>query len=309
MAIVNGVTAHRAPWAVTPIDATFCNGGRREPLLSFDSFPPNPMTTQSGEDSGKKGCLLGCLGVVIVGPILVFIIGYIVVLHTSIPLQLVAKALEEDENISIEGFGGSISRGFTIDSFHYRDDFGNQSHFEGLALKWADINRMLRHGELVIEEISLRRAHLYIDPSDDIEADPIEEDRDDFELGERTDESLKLFAINKVDVRQVVIESSTGDFKLELEAFLMEGLRIEGDDFNLSSLTVDSNLVDLEVEDAETISIAGKVIPFQRRITGVLKPEMHQGLIKPIDFAIDLGALGGGSDLPCGRPRRLRGGR
>ena len=54
---------------------------------------------------------------------------------------------------------------------------------------------------------------------------------------------LALFEIKKVDVRELVIESTTGDFKLELAEFLMKGLRIRGNNFELASLSMGSNLV------------------------------------------------------------------
>lgn len=247
-----------------------------------------PATPVPPAKSSRKGCLFGCLGTVIGVPVLVVLVGYYLVMHTSLPLRLVASAMEEDGSISIEGIGGSISRGFTVEEFRHTDPSGNQSVLEGLKITWGDINRMRKHRELVIEEISLRRAHLFLDNSEIAEA---EERGNGSTTG--NGEPLNLFEIKKVDIRQVVIESTTGDFKLELDEIRMDGLRIERNDFSLAALTVGSNLVDLEVQDASTANIAGETVGFQRAIVGTIKPGIHKSLIKEIDLAVELGARGG----------------
>jgi hypothetical protein len=257
------------------------------------SHPPlqQPVTTEN--KSRPKSCLFGCLGTVIGIPILLIIIGYYVLMHTAVPLRLVAKVLDHDDQIKIEGLGGSISKGFTIETLRYSDDSGNESVLEGLTLQWGDIDRMRKNRELVIEEIGLRRAHIYVDTSEDTAETESKSSDTNADDTDEPGEKLNLFEIKKVNIRAVVIESTTGDFKLELDEILMKGFRIKDDEFNLASLTVGSNFLDLNLEDAETVTIAGEQVPFKRQIVGILKPEMHESLAKEIDFTIELGALAG----------------
>jgi|GEM_PF-2460986 len=105
--------------------------------------------------------------------------------------------------------------------------------------------------------------------------------------------TLNLFEIKKIDVREVIIESKNGEFKLELDEFLMRGLRIKGDDFDLGALSVASNMLDISFEDTAIAMFDCKVIPFKRRIVGTVKSEMHQDLLRHIGFTIALGAMTG----------------
>ncbi len=241
----------------------------------------------------KNGCLYWCLGIFVGVPVLLAIIGYYVLMHTAVPLRLAAKILNQDQQIRIEGIAGSISRGFTIASIRYIDDSGNESILEGLALQWSDIGRMRKNRELVIDQIGLRRAHLYIDTSDDTTQPKSEATPTGSSSTASSGNKLSLFEIKNVDIREVVIESTTGDFKLVLDETLMKGFRIKGDEFDLASLSISSNFLDLHLEDAATATIAGEQIPFRRKVVGVLKPEMHKSLTKPIDFSIELGAIAG----------------
>jgi len=254
----------------------------------MSEFPPDPASTGKNK---KKGCLFGCLGAAIGGPILLVVVGYFLLMHSSLPLKLVADLFSKDPNITIEGIGGSISKGFTVDSFRASDDSGNESFLEGLTLQWGDISRMRNKREMVIDEIGLKRAHIFIDTGERTTGSEAESNESD--ASNDASEPLNLFEIKKIDIRSVVVESKTGGFKLELDEFLAKGLRIEGDDFNLSSLSVSSNMLNLSLEDAETVMLDGKSIPFKKRIVGNLKSEIHENLIRDIDFFLELGAMDG----------------
>lgn len=245
----------------------------------------------------KNNCLFGCLGILIGVPILLVIIGYYVVMHTAVPMRLLANTLNHDKSLKIEGIGGSISKGFTIESIRYTNPAGNESVLEGLALQWGDLMRMNRNQELVIEKIGLRRAHLFVDTSDKSATTTSTTTSSSSGTTSSSSSSsmskLKLFEIKNVDVREVVVESTTGDFKFELSQILMDGFRIKDSQLDLAALSVSSNFLDLNLEDAQPDTIAGHSVPFTRRIVGVLKPEMHKSLTRKIDFTVELGAVAG----------------
>lgn len=241
----------------------------------------------------KNNCLFGCLGIFIAAPVLLAIVGYYVVMHTAVPLRLLASTLNHDKSVKIEGIGGSISKGFTIESIRYTNPAGNRSILEGLALQWGDLIRMNRNQELVIEKIGLRRAHIFVDTSNKTSTTKSSTSGTASSSSSSSMGNLNLFEIKNVDVREVVVESTTGDFKFELAQILMKGFRIKGSQLDLATLTVGSNFLDLNLEDARPDTIAGKSVPFTRRIVGVLKPEMHKSLTRKIDFTVELGAVGG----------------
>lgn len=272
--------------------------------------PPTLREPFATDQTPRKGnCLFGCLGILIGVPILLVIIGYFVVMHTAVPLRLLANALNHDKSLKIEGIGGSISKGFTIESIRYTNPAGNESVLEGIALQWGDLIRMNRNQELVIEKIGLRRAHIFVDTSDKSATTKSTTTTSSSSGTTSTSSSssmgkLKLFEIKNVDVREVVVESTTGDFKLELAQILMNGFRIKDSQLDLAALSVGSNFLDLNLEDAQPDTIAGNLVPFTRRIVGVLKPEMHKSLTRKIDFTVELGAVAG---QPVARARGFNG--
>ncbi len=264
-----------------------------DPLQVMEQPPSLRETFTPDQPPKKNNCLFGCLGIFIGGPILLAIIGYFVLMHTAVPLKLVASGLNQDKNLKIEGIGGSISKGFTIESLRYTDVSGNRSVLEGIALQWGDIGRMTSNRELVIEKIGLRRAHIYVDTSEKSTETTSTHTSSTSSTSTSSAEKLNLFEIKNVDVREVVVESTSGDFKLDLDQILMKGFRIKDNALDLASLSVGSNFIDLNLEDASTVTIAGNQVPFTRRIVGVLKPETHKSIIQKIDFTVEIGAIAG----------------
>ena len=209
-----------------------------QPPTLREPFAPN-------QTPRKNNCLFGCLGILIGVPVLLVVIGYYAVMHTAVPLRLLANTLNHDKSLKIEGIGGSISKGFTIESIRYTNPAGNKSVLEGLALQWGDLMRMNRNQELVIEKIGLRRAHIFVDPSSKStttkSTTTLSSSSTTASSSSSSVEKLNLFEIKDVDVREVVVESTTGDFKLELAQILMKGFRIKGDQLDLDALSVGSN--------------------------------------------------------------------
>jgi hypothetical protein len=267
-------------------------------MFFMDQPPTLREPFAPGQTPRKNNCLFGCLGILIGVPVLLVIIGYFVIMHTAVPLRLLANTLNHDKSLKIEGIGGSISKGFTIESIRYTNPAGNESVLEGLALQWGDLMRMNRNQELVIEKIGLRRAHIFVDTSNKsttTKSTTTSSSSSGTTVSSSSSsvEKLNLFEIKNVDVREVVVESTTGDFKLELAQILMKGFRIKGNQLDLDALSVGSNFLDLHLEDAQPVTIDGYPVPFTRSIVGELKPEMHKSLTRKIDFTVELGAVVG----------------
>jgi hypothetical protein len=77
-----------------------------------------------------------------------------------------AAILIGKDGLTIKGMSGSISSGFTIEELRASDPQGNESVMEGLSLKWSDLTKLRTSRELIIEEIALMRAHIFIDSSE-----------------------------------------------------------------------------------------------------------------------------------------------
>ena len=270
-------------------------------MLPMTSTPPplGPSPLRSSATSSRKGCVIGCLAAVIGVPLLLLLCGYLLIMHSSVPLKMLAGAASQADGLTIKGISGSIASGFSIEELRTEDSNGKESVMEGLTLKWDDMTRLKTSRELIIEEIGLERAHIYFD-SDDMGKGESESNRsegtDSGASNSPTDNDgteLELLEIRKVDIREVVFESTTDGFQLELDEILMEGLRIQGDEFELGALTVGSNFLDLELEDAQPTTIAGQEIPFTRRLVGSVKPNVHESLAREIDFTFDMGAIDG----------------
>jgi hypothetical protein len=256
----------------------------------------SPSNPRAPEPSSKKGCVIGCVAAAIGIPLLLVLGGYFLVMHSSVPLQLAAKAMGTVNDITIKGIDGSISSGFTIEEMRSSDSQGNESVLEGLSLKWSDMTKLRTSRELIIEEIALERAHIYISSSDEEgQTDSPSEENHDRGVARTEQEGtpLELFEIKKVDIREVVIESTTDDFKLELNQILMEGFRIQNDDLELETLTIGSNFIELQLENAEPTTIEGQNVAFTRRLVGSLKPAVHGSLDREIDFTVEMGAIDG----------------
>ena len=147
---------------------------------------------------------------------------------------------------------------------------------------------------MIIEEISLDRAHFFYNSDSSSEDDEdLGTEEGDPAADDGGNRELKVFELRKVDIRKVVFESKNSDFKVEIDEIFLKGLRIEDDTFALEDLSVGSNFVDLQLEDATAVEIAGVRVPFKRQVRGSIKSIVHPSVLKDIDFTVEMGAMGG----------------
>ena len=94
------------------------------------------------EEKNINGCVIGCISLVVLVPVILAVGAYLGLMHTPLPLRVVAGLANEADGLSIRGVDGSISSGFTIDELRVVDEDGYESVMEGLALKWKDLLKL-----------------------------------------------------------------------------------------------------------------------------------------------------------------------
>lgn len=110
---------------------------------------------------------LGCLGMFVVGFVLMIAVGYYSLLHTSLPLGIVQDMLESSGDVKIDGLTGSLSSGFHAGKITMSSDAAHpdkvsilknvEFRFNGVGAFFKDEPR------LIISEFSVASGTLYLD--------------------------------------------------------------------------------------------------------------------------------------------------
>lgn len=261
------------------------------------SQPPRPPVSQRGCRPG--GCILGCFGVVVGVPLLLALIGYVVIFHTSLPLKYVANSLNTSQSeITLRGVSGSISRGFKVQEVVIDGDSEKpDSTIKGLTFRYLGFWDAMFDHRFVIEEISADSSEFVVSPeffdlstaNDDAE-EPITSSSTS--SGGVQIEEMGLFELRNLDLRDTRIRTADGEFDVRIPTIRLSGLRIEGDDFELAELEVESDVLTMELEDATPERIDNQFVPFSRKIRGAVNPGLHGAIRRPFDFSIEFASVG-----------------
>lgn len=248
---------------------------------------------------GLKGCL-GCLGVVIGVPLLLMGIGYYVLFHTSYPLQ---KMLDSDFDIDgkpveVEGLSGSISSGFAIEKIVIQDD-PEDSVIEGLTFRYNGIWDSIFNNRFVIEEFSADRSVIIVE--NDFLSIPDDKEVTDGEFGDKPDPEEAgngdqvpfLFELRELNFKATNFKSVDGEIDIQIPLIHLAGLRIDRDDISLAELEITSDLLNLELADANPVEIDGQTLPFKQKVEGKVLPKIHPLVKLDIDFSFEFAAVDG----------------
>jgi hypothetical protein len=267
-------------------------------MLSTSSLkkqiPSTPIPPHQSQDQPKKkGCGWGCLAWLVGAPLAILLTGYITLFHTSLPLKWLAGTLESD-SVTMTGVSGSISSGFGIEKLTIHGESGD-STIEGITFRYSGLIDSISNDQLVIEEISVESADIIAG------ADAFESSNEDEESSEPSGNSttstkgsgIKLFELQKLSITNTRYRTADGLIDVDIPAIRLEGLKVEGDNFELAKFEVISDSLDVSLADATPEEIEGQLMPFKRRLYGKVLPKIHPLVISKIDFNIEFAAVAG----------------
>lgn len=197
--------------------------------------------TPPAESNGcMKGCFIGCSVLAFIVFVLLFI-GYSTVMHSAVPLQLLAKLLSHDPNIEITGVDGSISSGASAEKIRIKDDSGKMNEIDNVGFKYA-------YGDDYVElkELFLERAHLYYDDNEEPQCESSTTTNTEVKQSDSYDE-IKRLLITKVNITDMIFENiETGD-QTKIDKIFMDSIVLEDDNSSLKEITVASTFCNISV--------------------------------------------------------------
>lgn len=268
----------------------------------MDQPPLYSNANQSNPSGSRKGCL-GCVGILLLIPVILFVLPYLVLMHSSLPLKWVAKEVVESADldgnaIDLKGVGGSISKGVTIKEITVFGDEGD-STIEGFKFQFNGLVDSIRNKRVIIEEISTERAEFIVAPSffkdmvnEEEDAEPEETTSEPKPESEEKGE-LELFELRELRFENTSFRSVDGEVDVEVPLIRLAGLKVEGDDFELKEVEVISDHVTAELSDANAETIEGQIVPFTKRVSVKLLPTLHPAVKSDLDFSFEFAAING----------------
>ena len=257
----------------------------------------------------NTGCIIGGCGTVGCGlffgvPILgVTILAYLVFM-TPVPINWIAKKIQEDNpDIKISPISGSVMKGFTVPSVEFPDenDPTRVNVLKDLKIAYPDLLKSLQSKEFNIEEISVGSARLYVDSkvskgedgsvqvgvgSDTGEEGTTSETAVTTETTEIENDigGLERFRVRKVDINNVELIDPDKGFHFKLAELKLDGIDITPDrvkmgEFRIRSSVLDLTLSPIDVESGEGFNTSSKL-----ELEAILKPNDQLHVIKPVDI-------------------------
>ncbi len=274
--------------------------------MNSPSYQSNVTPPPISGGTNKKGCL-GCVGMLVGVPVVLLLIGYLVLFHTSLPLKWAGGMIEDGmdsdgPSIELRGVGGSISSGLKVKEIIVGGDEGG-SVIEGLKIQYTGPFDSYRNRQLILEEVSTERSTFVV--GSNFFKDMVEEDDEEKKETDKTPddepenqsggegEGLKLFELRKLNLKDSKFVSSDGELDVDIPLVRLSGLKIEGDEFALEDLEIVSDGISVELHDAEPATIEGQLVPFTRQVKGKILPELHPLVKSEIDFSLEMGSLEG----------------
>ena len=267
-------------------------------LAAMDPHPhpqdPNPdPDSNTAEKKGRFGCS-GCL-VVILG---ILLITYVLIFQTSIPLKLIAGNIEKNtvidgRRMEINGVGGSFSRGVRIKKLIIPGEYGDTT-ITNLKFKYKRPVRWFTRGQVTITEISTNSAEFvvandFFDSDEEDEAPEEWEEEHDSHHEENAASGGGFFQLHLLKFQDTRIRSADGSVNIHIPLIHMEGLHIDHDDFKIEKFEIDSNMLSASLADGRTVEIDGETVSFDQRIDILVKPAIHESVIKEIPLSFDFG--------------------
>ena len=239
------------------------SGVTNKPELSEPPFPSEDFNQPSSSKGCYTGCL-GCLGAAVLLGLISVSFSYYSIFYTSLPLTMVARLIESNPGVKIQGLSGTLSSGFHIDEITYQSDSLDElSKIEDVEFRFNGIGSLFSGDRrLIIEEFSVASGTFYFRSKDDPKpssSKPSDKTEGDADRSEETSRSRKakdffkeiridLVEFSKIKFIDVTTKktSQLKDAKMvnfhfldgkvrEVGKYSIDGLTIELKDFELQN--------------------------------------------------------------------------
>lgn len=251
--------------------------------------------------------MLGGCGIMVMLFMVACVGSYYSLMHTSMPMVWIKRALEEDGNVRIEGLRGTINSGVEIDRLEFQGESDRWNELRDIKFKFNGFVNLARTKRLIIKEASVGGGTIYaefdeegdgdidadINPEEIGEeiADEIGNEIEDFqrEMKDGNLDELNEFRVDKIQVTNLKIvnpqtETTLAFDNVEFKNFQM----LSGVVTSLGDLNVASDQLDLE-SSPSTVYADEKVA---WNLTGRVKQRLHKKLTTDLPFDIDFAFAG-----------------
>ncbi|MDF1850938.1 MAG: hypothetical protein P1U85_08905 [Verrucomicrobiales bacterium] len=262
--------------------------------------PLHPAPSPVDPSTKKKGCL-GCLGITVLVLAILFLVPYLLIFHSPLPVKWLAGEVAENSNldgssIDLSGVGGSISKGVTVKEIVVYGAEGD-STVEGFKFHFNGLVDSIWNKRLIIEELSTERAEFVVASSFFEDMTDEEEEEEVSDSGSETDTSKDgedfLFELQELRFANSHFRSPDGELDIEIPLVRLAGLKIDGESFELEEVEVVSDYIKVELSDASPVIIDGREMPFNKKVSGAFLPGIHEAVIAEIKFSVEFATVGG----------------
>jgi hypothetical protein len=269
-----------------------------ENLHKMKDFEPTEVDFEETDNPGRGcGCMLRGCGIVFLLLLLICAGSFYGLMHTSLPLTMIKRGLEEDGQIKIQGLTGSISEGFEIDKLEFPSYGGKWSELRGVKFRFNGIYDLARNQRFIIENASVDSGTIYAELEESEDFDPdinadwaegVAEGINDInqEFEDEDVQELQEIRIDMMSVDNLTIINPDTELSLEIQHTEFKDFQIlDGQVSNLGRINVKSDHLDLDTAPSERFAGDSKL---SWRLDGRLKSALHDKLLDDIPFQVDL---------------------
>lgn len=247
---------------------------------------------QSQKSGGGCGCwAIGC-GSIILIMMLMCGGGFYTVFYSSAPLMLIERAIEENEDVEIEGLRGNFMSGFTIEELRFKTEGDEWSNLTNIKFKYK--SSFFNSDRIIIEDISVDGGTIYakFDPNQaEIEMDPtfnseFKEARDEIEseMGDAFDQ-IKEVRVDLIRIANLKIINPETEETVTLDEIKYDGFHIEnGQLTSLGNLLVESSQMNINTTPSDRYSEYDNA----KRFAGKINARMDRRLINDLPIEVDM---------------------
>lgn len=265
----------------------------------FPGKPPVHVPVQGGSSTGRFfGCAaIGC------GTIVLLLIGlcgtgYWFTFYSSTPLNWIASEIESSGNARIEGLKGNITTGVEVEQLQFREgpDDPEWSEIKGVRVKYRLAGPFWNRNGLVVDEISVDSARLFVDLQGDVRlssdfdlSDLYEEVRDEIRSGSgggKADFSGANLEIRQILLKDIALVDRATGRELKLDELRFDGMKIvKGELVELGDVVLRADLAEIESLPGETFGDE----PINRLFRIRLKKQVSAELVADLPLDLDFG--------------------
>ncbi len=258
--------------------------------------PPPVQYIEKVQRKGNGcGCSLGCMGIgcllAAVGFFGLLILAYYAVLHTSLPLQLVERALEDDGKVEIEGLTGNIANGLRFEKFRFLGDGKKWSELRDVSLRYRGLAGINLSGDIDIHEVHIGEGTLYLDI---VRPEQFSLSLPGFEFDSVLDQEERAalmragnWNIDSVDIGAIQVINPQTKFRFDIDHVRISGMRFRRSQLvDLGDWSIVSDPLEVRTEGSrrwpESVTA--------RRLVAVLRQGFFANLKQDLEMTVEIEA-------------------